>query len=380
MSLRVIFSEQIAHNPSKALRILDPLRFMEAAGMIERIPLESLGRRRGTEVFADTSALDSTDVVFLHITDMNVHTRAVLTPFLRAADERGVAIVCDTDDPYFVHVDGVSFQQQTRKNLDSFRELCRMAHVLSVTTQPLKSELESLAREIVVVPNHLDLERMPVRRRANQRLKIGWCGGPTHTDDLTAVLPAIALLQRELPVDFVIFGMFDRNFEDHVEKVRRMPLEQRARNETLATFGRLADALRDVRYEHVPSTSYAEFPARLAELDFDIGVCPLLDTRFNRCRSAVKFYQYAGAGTLTCASDAPAYRGECAQLVENSREAWYHALRRFASDPALREAELERQRDFVKTQRGWPVGVQRYAKLFALAIERARAPRRTTVA
>ncbi|MDZ4771706.1 MAG: hypothetical protein SGI72_01090 [Planctomycetota bacterium] len=379
MSWRVLSSDGLVGNPSKVLRVVDPLQRMEAAGLVERVSLESLIRRSGTEAFLDTTALESIDLVFLHVADVSAGTRTLLVPFLERARDQGTAIVCDSDDPYFVPADGCSFQAEIAPNLAAIEELCSLAHVVSVTTESLRREFEGQAERIVVVPNHLDARFGPSRTRTNERVKIGWCGGPTHTDDLAAVLPAIARLQVRQPVDFVMFGMFDRNFEASASAVCKIPPKKRAHDAKLAAFGRFADALRGVHYEHVPSTSYADFPRRLAELDFDIGLCPLIETRFNRCRSAVKFYQYANAGTLTLASDSAAYRGECSSLVGSTSNAWFEALSRFVGDEDLRAKELEKQREFVLSQRNWEIGVKRYEQLFRTALEAASETRRVRV-
>jgi hypothetical protein len=199
---------------------------------------------------------------------------------------------------------------------------------------------------------------------------VGWSGGPTHVDDLAAFLPAMERLQRLAPVDFVLLGMFDRNIDETVARARKTSRAERAKNPQVAAFGRMADALKGVTYQHFPSVPFAQFPARLAELDLDIGVCPVLDTAFNRCRSGVKFYQYAGADTVTVASDVPCYRGECSLLVQNTPEAWVQQLEPLVRDAALRSQVLEAQRAWVQQHRTWTVGVPLYANLFT-AVRRA---------
>jgi hypothetical protein len=74
-----------------------------------------------------------------------------------------------------------------------------------------------------------------------------------------------------------------------------------------------------------------------------IGLAPLLDTPFNRCKSPIKAMDYAAIGLATLASDAPAYRGSIAdgptgQLVPNDPVAWYAALDWLIRDQALRRS------------------------------------------
>jgi glycosyltransferase involved in cell wall biosynthesis len=74
-----------------------------------------------------------------------------------------------------------------------------------------------------------------------------------------------------------------------------------------------------------------------------IGLAPLLDTPFNRCKSPIKALDYAALGLATLASDTPAYRGSIAdgpagQLVPNDPVAWHAALDWLIRDQALRRS------------------------------------------
>jgi glycosyltransferase involved in cell wall biosynthesis len=275
-----------------------------------------------------------------------------------------VALICDTDDPYFVPADGVSFDAALAPHLELMKHLCATAHVVTVTTPALKQELATFARNIMVMPNMIDTDAAPQRRGNNARVRLGWCGGPTHADDLAVFLPAVAALQRQTDVQFVLFGMFDQNFDRTVQKARLMTPQVRAQNPAVAAFGRMADALKGVHCEHVPSVPYGAFSDRLAALNFDIGVCPLQDTRFNRCRSAVKFYQYAAANTVTVASGVQAYQGECSLLTDNTVAGWLEALLALVNDEQARQQALAIQRRYVIENRSWRVGLELYVKLF----------------
>jgi glycosyltransferase involved in cell wall biosynthesis len=367
VGLKVLYSQQIADNPSKAIRVITPLQQLEKAGLLTAVAIESLGPKDPVAGF---------DAVFLHLVDLNTSSEPWLLPLLNEALSAGVALICDADDPYFFAADGVAFDDKIAPHLSLMKQLLAAAHLVTVTTVPLKQELSGLARAVVVVPNMIDFEASPRRASGQGKVRVGWCGGPTHADDLAMFLPAMAQLQRRSDVEFVIFGMFDRNFEDTVQRARKLPKVQREKDQALASFGRMADALKGVRYEHVPSVAYPEFPARLAALNFDIGVCPLLDTRFNRCRSAVKFYQYAAAGTVTVASDVASYQNECNQLASNTTASWLGKLEPLVNNGALRESTLAEQSTYVRNNRSWPAGLALYQQLFDRMSEAAKRGRR----
>jgi glycosyltransferase involved in cell wall biosynthesis len=88
---------------------------------------------------------------------------------------------------------------------------------------------------------------------------------------------------------------------------------------------------------------WAEFLARTGAARLDIGLAPLLDSPFNRCRSHVKFYDITRAGGVGVYSAGPVFEGavldgENGLLVENRVEAWVEAICRLARDRELREA------------------------------------------
>lgn len=335
---------------------------------MQAVAIETLGEQIAVEEF---------DVIFLHLVDLNTSSQPWLLPLLNEALSAGVALICDADDPYFFAADGVSFDEKIAPHLSLMKQLLAAAHVVTVTTLPLKEEFAALARAVVVVPNMIDLQTAPRRLGGQGKVRVGWCGGPTHADDLAMFLPAMAQLQQRADVDFVIFGMFDRNFKETVKRACGLSKAERSKDPALASFGRMADSLNGVRYEHVPSVSYLQFAARLAELNFDIGVCPLLDTRFNRCRSAVKFYQYAASGTVVVASDEVSYRNECNQLANNTTASWLEKLEPLVNSVQLRQTTLSAQTAYVRANRSWPAGLELYQQIFSRMSEAAKRGRRT---
>ena len=89
----------------------------------------------------------------------------------------------------------------------------------------------------------------------------------------------------------------------------------------------------------------------LPALDFDVATCPLLDSPFNRHKSALKYYEYAVTGSVTLASDVPPYRGEVTLLTGNDPAEWSDALEALLLDEPTRDRHLARQRAFVLEHR-----------------------------
>jgi glycosyltransferase involved in cell wall biosynthesis len=94
----------------------------------------------------------------------------------------------------------------------------------------------------------------------------------------------------------------------------------------------------------VPATASASYPGFVHWIvnnnRWDVGVAPLLDTPFNRCKSSIKTMDYAGLGLAVLASDVSVYRGSTADegggfLVPESTDAWFEAFSRLVRDSRL---------------------------------------------
>ena len=163
------------------------------------------------------------------------------------------------------------------------------------------------------------LETRAGQADASAPLTIGYMGSQGHREDLALAVPALARLMDERPqLRFETFGTIE------------MPPE-------LAAFG---DRVR----HHTAHKGYAEFLGKLGTLDWHIGLAPLVDEPFNRCKAPTKFIEYTGAGIPTVASSvvyADAIPPGGGVLAEGD---WYAALSACLDDPAARARQLDTAR------------------------------------
>lgn len=167
------------------------------------------------------------------------------------------------------------------------------ADVLTVSTEPLKARMEKhfkevfhMKKEIVVIPNMNtigDWNYAPVPKYKD-RVVIGYSGSNSHQSDLIKALPAIRnLMQKYEYLHLEIIGAIEKSKLDFYFKDWPMKLLDRV--------------------GLIPATAtFWEYPEWLSKQKWDIGIAPLEDSEFNRCKSHIKWMEYSMYKIPTVAS------------------------------------------------------------------------------
>lgn len=143
---------------------------------------------------------------------------------------------------------------------------------------------------IEVVPNAIDFNVWgKAKGRSRPGIRIGWAGGASHAEDLRLIEPAIReLTAKNRNVRFV----FVHCCPDFLRSIPGV--------EAVDKWARI---------DH--------YPKFLAGLDFDIGLAPLVDNLFNRCKSNLRWLEYSALGIPTVASNV----GHFKQTLRNGQDA-----------------------------------------------------------
>jgi glycosyltransferase involved in cell wall biosynthesis len=173
-----------------------------------------------------------------------------------------------------------------------------------------------------VVPNHT----LYVRRNG----KAFWCGN-THQDDFGVIGGALRQVLLENPnTVFSICTSKDQAL--HAVKVLDLPADQ-------VVF--------------IPPVPFEKYPPRLSH--FDIGLAPLLKTRFNNAKSDLRCLEYGAYGIPSVASRVAAYRAWIEDGVNGFTAAteaeWYEYLTLLVRDEDLRRRVGEEARRRVYSER-----------------------------
>ncbi|MDX2019508.1 MAG: glycosyltransferase [Deltaproteobacteria bacterium] len=212
------------------------------------------------------------------------------------------------------------------------RELLRTTaaacDAVQFSSHQLASRYGRLAQRLAVFPNQMPEGLPPPAPRFSQNFVVGWGGSVGHQADVAAVVPELCAWMR---------AHDDVRFAVMADEVMR-PL--------FAAFPQ--DRL---RWE--PPGTMQDYRAFISTLD--VGIAPLQDTGFNRCRSDVKLLEYAAAGAVPVVQRLAPYE---ATLIEgltgfgfNTGEELVAALESLHADPSLRSAVASTAYKYVITQR-----------------------------
>jgi hypothetical protein len=226
------------------------------------------------------------------------------------------------DDIWNVTYDNVDAHDFLRKNPEiavASARYARTSNLITTTNDHLAEAIrkETLNDNVVVLPNYipdwvLDLPN----DRKDRRMRIGWCGGSSHRLDIQRIVskPIGQFLRRCPDWDLYIGGV---NFWSWFKTP-----EPR-------TFF--------TGWLHISNEDRLYYRS----IDYDIGICPLLDTQFNRSKSHIKPLEMMARGIPVVASDVEPYRkfidhGINGFLCKYDHE-WLKYLTMLANDDGLRE-------------------------------------------
>jgi hypothetical protein len=296
------------------------------------VPLQEMARRGhtvhwpGDHTFLElregrTPAWDA-----MHMQQMHDEEGLEIIARMRRA---GVAVIWDTDDDVGAVTRGSQGwhrhggRRGIRRHFKQALQAARAAHLVTTTNERLAQVYrEHGVEHVVAVENYLSTDDLRHPRRRHQGIVIGITAAGEHEPDL-----------RRMKLGETLDRLLERH--DGV-RVVAVGVDLRLRAE--------------YRYQYVWGCEIEELIP--IESEFDIGLAPLLDTRFNRARSNVKLKEYAAAGAMWLASPVGPYvgMGEPEGGVLVADDDWYATLERFVLDYRARLRLAEQARAWVRRQ------------------------------
>lgn len=184
-----------------------------------------------------------------------------------------------------------------------------------VSTPYLKDVYSEYNPNIYVLQNSIDLDLWSkVQRKKRGGIRIGWSGGTAHSEDLKlleTVIPAITEKNPEVKFVFV-----SNDFPEFLGKLNNVELIK-------------------------GWSPILKYPTYLAKQDFDIGIAPLRDNKFNRAKSNLRWLEYSALGIPTVASKVGHFKETIRDgvdgLLAETPEDFIKHLQALISDKKLRK-------------------------------------------
>ena len=319
--------------------------FMELRSRGHQLSYAILGQMNEEE------ALRENDIIVF----MRIYTQ---DPFklLYKTKARGKKVIYEIDDdiwtlPPVNPAQGTFKQPIVRKMVEGLLE---EADLVTTTTPYLKNILSKFNKNVWVCSNSVSFDVFKEREWKKDKLRIGWSGSITHYDDLLLILDVIHDLQDKYDFDFLIQGICSQPLLSEIysygffKKQKWLPELDEFFNKGLKVYEKFKNLK---NFKHIPFYVPELYPRILREMDLDIGLCPLIDNKFNRAKSCIKFYEYCGVGTATLASNVLPYNKEVNYLANNTYSDWYKKLEKLIIDEKFRNKILDEQRKYVSQNR-----------------------------
>lgn len=204
---------------------------------------------------------------------------------------------------------------------DYFKASFKRADMVSTTTDTLKKFFTKINQNTVVLPNVIDFDLYPRIECVKKDIRILWQGGASHYEDLFMIADTIKrIVKKYNNVKFVFFG--DMRF--------------------YGLFKEIKDKI-----EWHSWVQHVAYPYKLATLNPDINLCPIIDNEFNRHKSAIKYLEASVFKIPTIASDIPPYidvmSDQDGMLVH--KDGWYDAIENLIKDESKRKRLGEKAYD-----------------------------------
>lgn len=226
---------------------------------------------------------------------------------------------------------------------------------------------------IFVLPIYMDFDlykqaidfEMP--KRNTDEIRIGWFGSRGHLEDLKMITPALKEVLKKYPqARFVYSGFGGMSSDRSVTEIgwgedvfKELPRDQR---------------------EFVIGVPEYYWPMRHRFLDFDIGLCPLVDDEFNHNKVATKWLEYSALKTPSVCSPTvyqenpfgegkPTVEDGKTGFIAKSTKDWVDAISKLVEDAKLRKSmgkaayrEVDKNWNIDKTWTNW---IDAYEKVLA---------------
>ena len=231
------------------------------------------------------------------------------------AFELGKTVLYQTDDNLLNIWEGTGDQEEIdayKIHMDFVNRLLPHVHGIITTTEELANVYrKEYNRKTYAIPNAVDIKEWSMYpSEKSKKIKIGWYGGRFH-------IYAGEEIKNQL--EEALLNIY-KKYGDKIEYV----------------FMGYDPGFNGFPYRVEKQVGLLHFIQKLTNIGYDIGLAPLTDTKFNRCKSNLKWLEFAMLGAPVLASDVSQYRNLPLLICKTSKD-WFNNLDRLISDTDYRK-------------------------------------------
>lgn len=242
-------------------------------------------------------------------------------------DKYGVKLVVDVDDLWILPNNHILKGYYARTNYGQRQEeYLKLADQVWTTNIRLADEIKPFNKNVFIIPNALPYGQgqFTDERTQSERIRFFYAGGHTHKHDIELLRD----VNRELRKDeifkekgqFVLTGGFENKQDIYVDKIWS-DMEQ--------VYS--GHAVKSKTYKRLYGKGVDNYMELYREAD--VGLIPLEDNRFTRCKSNLKILECAAKKIPAIVSNVATYRDNFPQIYYVDNNDFKKAVRYFFENP-----------------------------------------------
>jgi len=235
---------------------------------------------------------------------------------------KGVTVIADFDDWWRVDTEHVFYRHYLRdKTSDQLISLLRAVDYITCTTERLADEIRKFNRNVVVLPNAMDMNypQCKIERVKEENIIFAYLGGHCHSKDVAQLSGVNNRLSSEFTnYKFRLMGV------DGTEIYNQYSL-------VLSDAGRLAPSY----FDWVEKADIWNYPKLYNYLD--VSLVPLVGNKFNSLKSELKLIEAGFFRKAVICDNVEPYRGLLRHkqnaMVVNKYQNWYKYAKYLLQNP-----------------------------------------------
>lgn len=230
-----------------------------------------------------------------------------------------IPYVMDVDDLWETDKTHLLYKHFKLQGAQRITTLLKGAHTVTTTNARLARKVERFNRNVVVVPNAIDKkqDQWNENKYITESPVFGWVGGIHHIADVDSLRDAFARIHIEKKVNLALGGFTNNEvymaFDNWFSNNQTYPHYKRIGATDVYNYGNIYNSI-------------------------DVALIPLLESKFNACKSNLKLLEAGAKGLPAICSRVAPYTDDFTDkevLFVDGRSGWYDAIMKMNNEPQL---------------------------------------------